>query len=398
MKKTIMSIILAIFLLLPASVLAATPQDAVLTATISRYEPLPAEPGNYVTVYIQVTNIGNKEAKDVVVEILPQFPFSIDEKSARKEIGILGSQKDYVEDFKIRVSDDAISGVNQLKVRITPNYAQEVWTEAELDIRIESLGTDIQITSVTTDPEELVPGESGKLRIRVKNEAASLMRDIKLKLNLDDTTTATYPFIPIGTTTEQRINRLDSGDSSEFVYEIRPYPDAASQLYKVPITLTYKDNQDNQFTKTDLVGIVVNSRPEIDVNLDDFRSDGTAIIKVTNKGLTNAKLLTLYLLESDDYTLVSQSNQEYIGELESDDFDTTDFQIALNKEDAMLPVKITYRDANNKIYEETFDLHVHGQKTNGNGNSNTGTIIIILVAVLVVGFIVYKVVKKKKEK
>ncbi len=404
MKKTkLIGIVGIIFLAIIAVSLPVdaelTTSDAVLTATITRYEPLPAEPGNFVTVYIRLQNIGNKDASNTVLEIIPQFPFNIDASSARKNIGIIGSQRDYVADFRVRVDDNAISGVNKLKTRYTTNEKTGLWIEQELDIRVESVGSDIQITSVKTEPEELVPGQTGKLRIRIKNEAPTTMRDIRLSLNIDDTTTTTYPFIPLGTTTIQRIGSLTSGESSEFLYEIRPYPDAASQLYKVPITLTYTDNQQNEYTKSDLVGIIVNSKPELMVNIDEVRSDGSVVFKVTNKGLTNVKFLTLYLEESESYKVISPTNSYYIGELESDDYDTTDFQISCEKPDAEIVTKLVYRDANNNEYDEIKTLNAHNLvqcKTNGNGNTGTGTIIIIIVAVLIVGFIVYRIAKKKK--
>jgi len=403
MKKTKQLWIIAIFFLaiiyisMPVSA-DVTTNDAFLTASVAKYEPLPAEPGNFMTVYIKLENIGNKDAKDAVIEIMPEFPFNIDPAAAKKEIGILGSQTDFVQDFRVRVDDNAISGINRLKIRYTTNSNSGLWIEQDLNIRVQSIGSDIQITSVTTEPEELVPGETGKLRIRIKNDAASTMRDIKLNLDLGDTTTTTYPFIPVGTTSQQRIGSLPPGQSSEFVYEIRPYPDALSKLYKIPLTLTYTDNQETEYTKTDLVGIIVNSKPDLDVVIDDFRNDGTVIFKIINKGLTNAKLLSLELLKNDDYSLVSQSSEEYIGDLDSDDFDTADFQINLLKPKSSLPVKISYRDANNKLYEENFNLEVKGSAQNTNGNTSTGTVIIILIIVAVVAFIIFKIVKKKKQK
>lgn len=395
-KAIILSFLLLGIIITSSSALGETPEGAVLRATISKYEPLPAVPGNYVTVYVKLTNIGSRDARNVILEVVPIFPFNIDEYSARKNIGIIGSQKDFVADFNIRVNDGAISGINKLKVRFTTDERIDFWTEAELDIRVEPIGSDIQITSVKTDPEQLAPGETGKLRIRVKNEAPSTMRNIKLTLNIDDTTTATYPFIPIGTTTQQRIGSLNPGESSEFVYEIRPYPDAFSQLYKIPITLTYKNNQEIEFTKSSLVGIVVNSKPEIIVTIDDVRNDGTVIFKIINKGLTDVKLLTVYLEDSDDYTLLSYSREEYIGELESDDFDTVDYKVAFKNGNATLPLKLSYRDANNNLYEETFGLSVKSVKID-NGGTGTGTIILIIVAVAIVGFVVFRVVKRKNK-
>lgn len=397
MKKiAVFSFVMFIFIV---ALVPLTSADGILKVNISKYEPLPAEPGDFVTIYIEVENVGSNDARNVMLEILPEFPFNIDEASRTKNLGIIGAKKQYVAEFEVRVDEDAVAGTNKLKVRYSTNPPITPWVQNDLDIRIESVGRDLQIISAHTEPEELVPGETGKLRIRVKNEASTAMRDIKFNLNLADTTTTTYPFVPIGTTTQQRIAKLNPGQSSEFVYDIKPYPDAASKLYKVPVTVTYADYQNNNFTKTDLVGVVVNSEPEILTTIDDYQKDGSLILKVTNRGLTDVKFLTVTLLPSDDYTLVSQSSTYYIGELESDDFDTTDFTIRCSKENITLPVQITYRDANNNPYDETVQLNLHqATSCNGNGGGMSATTWIISIIILgIIGWIVYRKRKKRKK-
>lgn len=390
--KIINLLIVALLVLTPIAL-----ADPVLKASVSKYEPIPAQPGAYVTVYIDLENIGEDTAPKAVLEIISSYPFKIDAPNNRNVIGVISPSRDYVKDFKIRVADDAIPGVNKLKIRFTADESQGIWTESELSIRIEGVGSDIQIMSITTNPEELIPGQSGTLRIRVRNDAGTSIRDIKLNLNLADTTTTTYPFIPLGTATQQRISKLDPGESSEFIYTIQPYPDAISKLYKIPITLTYSDVSDTAFTKTDLVGIVVNSKPELVVSVDDYRMDDTLILKVTNKGLSDVKFLTIYL-EGEGYDLISQSGSYYVGELQSDDFDTTDFLVHFQEDQIQFPVKLTYRDANNNEYEQTIELTLKNHSLNGNGQgSSSGTIIIIVIVVVVAGFIVWRVAKKRRK-
>ncbi|RJQ18188.1 hypothetical protein C4573_00515 [Candidatus Woesearchaeota archaeon] len=386
MKKMIVA------LLLLAVIMPLVSANPVLKASLSKYEPLPAQPGNFVDVWIKLENTGNENAKNAVLEIVPSFPFSIDENS--KTIGILGSQKDYVAEFKLRVDDNAVQGDNILKVRFTDNPLSNTWYETELTLRVESASSDLVISSYNTVPEELQPGETGQLKIRLQNVAGKTLRDIKVSLSLTDGT-ITYPFIPIGTTAQQWIDKLDINSGAEIVYDIKPYPDAESKAYKLPITLSYKDSAGAEFNKTDLVGIIVNSKPELMVNLEEVRADGTLSIKIVNKGLSTLKFLTVHLEKDSSFDLLSQKNSEYIGKLESDDFETVDFQIAFKEQTAKLPIAVTFMDANNNPYEQTFSLEAKMMKKE-NGNGSAGLWIVIVIAILIVGFIAYRVMRKKK--
>ena len=49
----------------------------VIEATMINYDPDPAEAGRYVTVRFKIENSGAENAKDMVVELLPKYPFSL---------------------------------------------------------------------------------------------------------------------------------------------------------------------------------------------------------------------------------------------------------------------------------------------------------------------------------
>ena len=105
------------------------------------------------------------------------------------------------------------------------------------------------------------------------------MEDISFKLDLalssllskvststvsnGDTSTIYYdsvPFAPINSATEQKIKMMKPGEEKELVFEIMVYPDAEARVYKVPIVLDYRDELERNYTKEDIVGLVVGSK------------------------------------------------------------------------------------------------------------------------------------------
>ncbi|MGA9188487.1 MAG: hypothetical protein WB014_08005, partial [Methanosarcina sp.] len=89
------NVIATFFSLLLISSLFATPASASvgganLKVTIIGTNPYPAKIGEYLTLTIQVENIGGDKAENIDIEIVPQYPFSLDsEANAIQNVGVL---------------------------------------------------------------------------------------------------------------------------------------------------------------------------------------------------------------------------------------------------------------------------------------------------------------------
>ncbi|MFY9200715.1 MAG: hypothetical protein WBI12_08830, partial [Methanosarcina flavescens] len=80
------NIIATFFSLLLISSLFAVPACAAvgganLKVTIVETNPYPAKIGEYLTLTVQVENIGGDKADNVDIEIVPQYPFSLDSQA-----------------------------------------------------------------------------------------------------------------------------------------------------------------------------------------------------------------------------------------------------------------------------------------------------------------------------
>jgi hypothetical protein len=61
-----------------------------LDVSVQKYEPFPAEIGQYVDVWVKVENFRSGQSDDVTIKLVPEYPLSLDsEKNAENNIGQL---------------------------------------------------------------------------------------------------------------------------------------------------------------------------------------------------------------------------------------------------------------------------------------------------------------------
>jgi len=122
---------------------------------------------------------------------------------------------------------------------------------------------------------------------------------------------------------------------------------------------------------------------------------GEVSLKIVNKGLSDLKLMNAVLVETPDYSITSK-NEEYIGNIDSDDYENVEFTIDCNKNYVELKLKLEYLDANNVRYNEEYDIPMKVSKTQkGKGTKVIG--ILIVIAIVAGGIWYYKRKHKKKK-
>lgn len=402
MNKTYLILVAAVFLL---GIMPFASAEAVLSADILRYEPLPAQPGQYVTAYIELENTGNEDAQKAAIEIIDQFPFSsISDAEAHKKIGVLKSQQSYVEKFTIRVDSQAIIGNNKLKIRYTADEDNGPWLEKDLTIQVKPNEASLTIINVKTTPEEITPGEEGEITIRVKNDADIVLRDISLQLGLvsaSGSTITDLPFIPTDSSTEKKINRLNVGEMKDFSFTVKAYPDATPGYYKLPLAISFYDDEGSQTSSEDIVGVIIKAEPELKIYLEEttiteVNTQGEITLNFVNKGINDLKFLDIEVLEKEEYELLSNS-QSYIGDLDSDDYRSETFTIRPTQKDTELDVNVSFKDENNKAYTYTTSVALHFNKTNKAKNDSLSLSTILLI-IVVIGIILYAIRRRMKRK
>jgi len=257
------------------------------------------------------------------------------------------------------------------------------------------------IDKIEMSPGFIAPGESGTIEVTIRNNANFELIDVRAQINLPDE----IKFL--NSVSKKKIGRVDSGETIEIKYDVISTPNAAEGIYNATITVDYVNHIGDERQDDDVFGIlVIKSEPKIFAQIDSTEiykgSDiGEVTITLVNNHLADLKFLTVELLESEEYKIIS-ANKEYVGDLDSDDFESIDFRLSVNKKKGTVPLKakLSYMDSLNKEYVEELiiPLNILSPAELGIGEGGTARVIVVVILLAVVGYYLYKRYKKKKKK
>lgn len=402
MKRILAFSILLVLLFSMQAFANLTPSTTALQVHMINQDPDPVRPGEYVELKFRVVNNGQIAARNVQVELVEAFPFSLDPGiSGVKELGTIDIlQRDSagtVIDYRVRVASDAVLGRNRITLRYTHDGAAKVSRDFMVDVRERDSG--ISIVGVATNPTQLVPGNPGTVDITLQNPSDLNIRDVSVQLGLE---TESIPVAPYQSATTKKQVLLRPNEENTFSFGVVPLSDASAGVYKVPVRISYFGSENEVVEKQDIIGIVIGSEPDVSVNLDTSNffvenRQGRIIVYFVNRGLSDIRFLNLAMRETDAYDVVS-NNETYIGLVSSDDFETADFTIYRTSRDGNFSVELVaqYRDTNNNLYEDVLVIPVVLYSSSLNGRSGFGGLFWIVVLLGAGGGYWYYKRKKKR--
>jgi len=384
------------------------PSDlADIAISLINQEPDPAEPGRYVDVRFKFDNNGTAEARNIEVEILLEYPFSLDPGiEAFRSIGTIQSRQrgdvGIIVKYRLRIAKDAVEGENELKIRYRIDNG--VWIEPEeFIVDIQTHDAILNVESISLDKGTLEPGSSSIIKIKLSNEADSVLKDIKVRIEL-----GSVPIVPLGSTNEKSIYQIGAKEDYELSFKLLANPDAESGVYQVSLKIDYSDDLGKGYFKNSTIGIVIGAEPDLSITLDGSEiyqrgKSGDVIIKIVNKGVTDIKFVNMKLMESEDYRILS-TDEVYLGNIDSDDFETADFNLFVEKGDKIpikLPLILEYKDANNNNYKDRINLELDlysasEAKKFGLEDENGFVGILIVIIIIIVGVYYYRKSIRKK--
>ncbi len=340
-----------------------------IIVSLIKQDPDPVEPGKEVEVTFKLDNNGTAADK-VTFEILPEYPFSLlPGESPSQYVGILGTSQENKQavnlKFKLKVAQEAVDGNHEIKVRYKSDNFDSWVTVENLKIKVQTHDAILAVEQFATQPSVTAPGSKTKLTIMLKNYATSLLKDIKVSLDLGKSSDTTTPFSPVGSTNEKVVSYIEPQGTVPLEFELLVDPDAVSKSYKIPISIKYSDSVNKDYNKSNIVTIVVGDDPDISVGIDSATvytagSAGEVTVKIVNKGLPDMKFVNVYIAKSDKYMIGSPA-EVYIGNIDSDDYETADFKLYVGRtsdKKVLLPLTVEYKDANNKDYTKVVDLEL----------------------------------------
>lgn len=421
MKKRTALIFLALILAVSLSSARQTVLSEAneLRIDLLRYDPSPVEPGKSSDVWFEITNLEDEDWFNFEITLTDGTPKLLDSDVKKLNFGNLKAGEKITFRFTVTPNKDIIDGDYKLNLGYKSGeskaYMSEPFTIKVKRVNRDVLATDTKVTAIAEQEiGMLTQGEPAELTLTIHNSAEYAMRDITVSLELSSDT---IPIAPLGTTSEAKIRIIQPGESTDVSFNLIALPDATSNVYKVPLKIKYYDEIGNNYTKDDLVGLVVDGQPEIHAEVKSngiYSRFGTGEITLNfvNKGLAKVKFLTVKLgpskekiailgKEFDEYLVLSEE-EIYLGDIDPDDDDSADFTLKAMTFDKKLnlPVTIEYRDANNKQHTETLEveLDIHSKKQLGLESSQWWKFILplILLALFIFEYRHWKKTSKEK--
>ncbi len=409
MRKWALLVLLALFLL-PVTASAASTDVNNFT-----YDPVPAQAGKELTVWVNIKNTTNYIAENVSVEIIPKYPFSLlpGEKEI-VEVGTLTPYQSSLLSFKLLVAPSAPKGTYELEFRMKDN------TEG---IRVKPINIIVsannpRVELIKSSETSAFPGQELPLKLTVKNIGGQKAKNVVVKIKEDRTVTTT------GIVVEREIVPL--GASAALAQDLNPNEEAIVELllginkeaklknYPLTVTVEYYDENGTQFSSTGYIGLNVVSSPELDAVINSVSPlgfpGGTSEIgiDVFNIGAGSASYVVAELsMEGAEFS----ENKIFIGTLEPDDFDS--FKTKAKIGDKITPgtynleLKLSFKDENNKMQTIQKSLPIkivsagEAQAASGQaGNAVFGIIglLLQLVGLFVVAKWLYNKLKKRFRK
>ncbi|MFH1591934.1 MAG: hypothetical protein ABIB47_01055 [Candidatus Woesearchaeota archaeon] len=354
MKKLFLSI-LVLTLIIPsilaiqsASYQVGGADPEVLKIELLSYDPSPIQPGTDFTATFRVKNLGYPKITNFYFQFVDDFPLTTNTEKIKLPDLTIGKTYTLTHDFHV----DSIAETSfNLDFQYEGSFSDEIISES-FTIPLETLDRNIAFDRVTVKPERIAPGESAEVTLTLQNSAPVTLTDIDIKLNFSE------PFSPIKTTNERRITSLAPNGKSSVTFNVQVSPDADIDSYSLPLEITFYDTNENKFTKSLKLGLVVYSESEYELNLEESDplirgTSPTVTISLSDIGTSDIKFLSMELSSTDKY-IVTSNPRIYLGNLEPDDFETAEYTIFLKNcyfrcpEEIPLTFRLSYKDNFNK--------------------------------------------------
>ncbi|MBM3231788.1 hypothetical protein FJZ21_00205 [Candidatus Pacearchaeota archaeon] len=254
----------------------------------------------------------------------------------------------------------------------------------------------ISVDSVMVD--EVAPGQEGIIRINVENDGNDNIESLSIRINFPNSN-----IIPVGRS-EEFLSTLEEDEEESFIFRFKVSNVLSAGTYLIEYDLSYEqDNSDIE--QSGNIGIVVSAEPEIEISANTQNSvvgiPGELQIRIINKGLADARFVNLKI-ESKDLIFLSE-NSEYIGTIDSDDFETSSFEVIYSNKFPSINVRITYKDFNNEEQEiiKTASLRAYTNKEaveKGILTKNNASRYVRVIILFFFLWIIYRFIKKRRKK
>lgn len=384
-SHTKISILVAVIAILFMTIPANAQPDIVLM----ELSPQPVEPGRDLTLSVMLVN-GDFDITGVRLHILPDSPIIL--KNDNDRIINEGNVLKYgavVETYLLHIDPSAVSGTYEVEFEAYwSRNDPERKTTRTFEVQVRG-APQLAISNITIDPEFISPKDAFNLTFSVSNEGTGVARDIEI-----NSATIGLPFVPDGSDT-RIIKILNPGESVSLNFRLLVKDKTEISSYPIPIKMEYKDENGNNISSQNIIGINVVGDAEISIANIKIEPQNpskgdlvTITMRLENFGNGDAKSVKVNL----DIPFEG-SKTAFLGKIKPDDDAPGVFTFyATESGDVPYTASIEFEDdLGRHTVKESLVLNVR------NTNKN-GIIIPIIAVVLVAGLFMFYLFRVKKSK
>ena len=381
-QKMFLATVFAVLLFSAAFVQAQN--TPVFNVILTKQTPYPVEPGKNVNVEVEVQNTGLGDANNLVVEIAPADPFRVlpgtEKIKTYTKISAFSSVK---VSYDLKVDDNAISNQYELEFRIY--FANNPTSYLSEKVMVNVQGQpDFIIDSTWTVPEEIEPGGTVKLFVKIKNVGSGTASQAQVTLN--STSGLLIPVLSRGTV---YLGDIKPGSDAVAEIELSVDTTAEHKTYPSMLSLSYKDETGVASQKSFSIGIPVTGVINLEIVKTEANFERNVLqIEIANKGTADANSLEAKLVINGKTLGV-----DYVSQLKSTKKTTLEFPLVMEGQGQLI---LDYTSPGLKQTELTKDITVKFE--NPNGGNPLGTLAVVIIAAVVIYLLWRRFFRKKKKK
>jgi len=370
---------------------------------VSTIETLPqtVSPGDRFTLKIRLRNTGGSIYNAVITA---GDSFTLDGVS-RVETGDLAAAAEAEKEIPLIASTSLATGLQSVSLTLIYDDSTGVEKTEQLSLGPVAISEKTPAAIVGISATNTNPGSRTELVAKVTNAGATALQNVRVSLQ-----PASF-FVPLEYA-EKSLGTLEAGETKEVAFAIGISPATSPQYYSVSLGVSYDAGRGTE-TETKSLGVEVKGKTEVSTSASTNPTPITSnagsyslSVQVSNMGDAAVRALSV----SIDSPLIqaTDTNYNYIGTLDVDDYSTAQYAIITkpNLAPGNYPLHVTlrYKDAFNAPHEEQHELQlqvfspeVAAMSTAKGGADNTGWTVAIIVILAVGGYVVYvQFIRKKK--
>ncbi len=346
-----------------AALAASANADITIDLSSIDYNPAPAIPGKYFTIWVHVRNPLTAEAlKDVRIRLqlhdrgeTGDYPFSLEPGTSETQtIDVIpGSQVAFVK-YKLMVSPEALNGDYNFIVESYIGEKLSSWRTLTIAV----LSRKPQIEVIGSSITSIRAGESADATLTLRNVGNDKAMGLLIGQDEDRTVTTAgtvveRELVVLGTVAY--VSEIAPGEEASVRLRIAANPEAELKTYMLPLKIRFKDQNFTDYKDTKYLGLRVEGTAEVDATLSSVEPvalPGMAsevIFDLFNTGIGAARFV---VADVDTEIGAVETPRNFIGTLEADDFDTFKTRVVFKRNiqpgNYPIYVTLTYKDQYNE--------------------------------------------------